>query len=58
MSLLSGGMDEVDEILLMAKEADGVDMAGSLMVGAEGVRVLRGGTLLQDCWHSLERRAL
>ena len=58
MSPLSGGIDEVDKILLMAEEADGVDMAGSLMVGAEGVWVSRGGTLLQDCWHSLERRAL
>ena len=54
----SGGMDNAEEMLLMAEEADGVDAAGSPMVGAEGAWVSSGGMLLPDCWHSVDSRAL
>ena len=51
-------MDDAEEMLLMAEEADGVDAAGSPMAGAEGAWVSSGGTLLPDCWHSVDSRAL
>ena len=54
----SRGIDKVDEMLLMADEADGVDAAGSPMVGAKGAWVSSGRTLLPDCWHRVESRAL
>ena len=54
----SGGIDEVDEMLLMADEADGVDAVGSPMGGAKGAQVSSGRMLLPDCWHRVKSRAL
>ena len=54
----SGGMDDAEEMLLMAEEANGVDAAGSPMAGAEGAWVSCGRMLLPDCWHSVDSRAL
>ena len=44
--------DDVDEILLIAEEADGVDAACSSTIGAGGIRSPGDETPIAVCWQS------